>query len=55
MTPKFPRTDVPPKRGAGAGVGNGMLRGGGIPLKENQKGLLVSWFAGFNLFSFVFA
>ena len=32
------------KRGAGAGVGVGMLRGMGISLVENKKGFLVTWF-----------
>ena len=46
------------RRGAGAGVGVGMLRGGGIPLNENKQnfldflvpwllGVMVSWFLFF--------
>ena len=37
---------------SGAGVGVGMLRVLEIPLLENEKGLLISWFIGFR-FSFV--
>ena len=43
-----PSSLVSPKRKAGAGVGVGMLRGRGIPLKKNL-GFLVSWFQSFNV------
>ena len=33
-----------PKRGAGAGLGVGMLRGRGIPFIENKIEFKVSWF-----------
>ena len=31
----------------------GMLRGGGIPLIENKKGFLVSWFLRFKVYWFL--
>ena len=43
-----PRQVTGPPR-SGAGVGVGMLRGAGIPLLENKKGFLVSWFLDFGL------
>ena len=42
------RSLVSPERGAGAGMGVGMLRGRGIPLNENEfRSSKVSWFLGF--------
>ena len=50
---------VSPKRGAGARLGVGMLRGGGFPSMEINKllgflvfGFNVSWFLGFGISEF---